>query len=229
MAANRHGDTGPVLTGGCVRGDSAVLEVLLRRRETGSRPGERRDGHRIALVISGGGMRGAYTGGMVHALEDHGLRAGFDELYATSAGAFNAAAFISGEAWGAARILPRGPVLPGVHRRPPRAHRPRSGGGDGPRVPRAGVGQTDQLGGGDRQPAAAAGRGHPGARPDRARLHRPAHRGRVADRDAGRGDDPACWAGGRSPSAAAAGWTARSASRSRWPVPSRTAPPTYSR
>ncbi len=104
-SANRHGDTAPVLTGGCMQGDPAVLEVLLRRRASGSRPGERSDGHRIAMVISGGGMRGAYTGGMVHALEDHGLRAGFDELYATSAGAFNAAAFVTGQAWGAARIF----------------------------------------------------------------------------------------------------------------------------
>jgi predicted patatin/cPLA2 family phospholipase len=94
-----------VPTGDSVRGDPTVLRALLRRKADGSRPGERRDGHRIALVISGGGMRGAYTGGMVHALEEHGLRAGFDEVYATSAGAFNAAAFVTGHAWGAARIF----------------------------------------------------------------------------------------------------------------------------
>ena len=62
-------------------GDDEVLHALLRRREAGSRPGARTDGHRIALVVGGGGMRGAYAGGMVWALEQAGLTSGFDLAY----------------------------------------------------------------------------------------------------------------------------------------------------
>jgi predicted patatin/cPLA2 family phospholipase len=83
-----------------------VLDVLLRRRAEASRPGTRADGHRVALVIEGGGMRGVYSGGMVRALEQLGLRDGFDEIYGTSAGAFNAAAFAVGNGAGAADIYP---------------------------------------------------------------------------------------------------------------------------
>ncbi len=53
-------------------GDDEVLRALLAG---GERPASRADGHRIALVVSGGGMRGAYAGGMVHALADAGLGA----------------------------------------------------------------------------------------------------------------------------------------------------------
>jgi predicted patatin/cPLA2 family phospholipase len=85
-------------------GDLDVLDVLLRRRDEGSRPGLRADDLRVALVIEGGGMRGAYSGGMVRALEQAGLRNGFDEIFGTSAGAFNAAAFATGDGDGAAAI-----------------------------------------------------------------------------------------------------------------------------
>lgn len=87
-----------------VHGDREVLRALVRRRDSGSRLGERTDGHRIALVVGGGGMRGVYAGGMIQALGELGLRESFDEVYGTSAGAFNAAAFVTGYAWGAARI-----------------------------------------------------------------------------------------------------------------------------
>lgn len=85
-------------------GDRDVLDVLARRRDAGSRPGARRDGLRVALVIEGGGMRGAYPGGMVRGLAQLGLRDSFDEIYGTSAGAYNAAAFAIGQGEGAARI-----------------------------------------------------------------------------------------------------------------------------
>ncbi len=88
-----------------VHGDDAVLGALLRRRDAGSRPGARGDGHSIALVVAGGGMRGAYTGGMLHALEELGLRESFDAVYGTSSGAFTAGAFVTGQAWGAALIF----------------------------------------------------------------------------------------------------------------------------
>ncbi|SDE85339.1 patatin-like phospholipase family protein [Pseudonocardia oroxyli] len=87
-------------------GDQEVLRALLRRREAGSRPGERRDGHRIALVVGGGGMRGAYAGGMVWALEQAGLTAGFDLAYGASAGAFVATAALLGHGYDASRIFP---------------------------------------------------------------------------------------------------------------------------
>lgn len=86
-------------------GDDEVLHAMARRRDTGSTPGHRADPHRIALVVSGGGMRGAYAGGMAHALEDAGLTGAFDVIYGSSAGAFVGAAFMLGHGEGAARIF----------------------------------------------------------------------------------------------------------------------------
>ncbi len=86
-------------------GDVEVLRALLRRRAAGSRPGARDDGHRIALVVSGGGMRGAYAGGMAHALDDAGLSAGFDVVYGSSAGAYIGAALLLGDGRGSALIF----------------------------------------------------------------------------------------------------------------------------
>jgi predicted patatin/cPLA2 family phospholipase len=82
-------------------GDDAVLHALLRRRETGSRA----DGHRIALVVSGGGMRGAYAGGMVHALDDAGLSGCFDVVYGSSAGAYVGAGLLLRSGRGSAAIF----------------------------------------------------------------------------------------------------------------------------
>jgi predicted patatin/cPLA2 family phospholipase len=55
-------------------------------------------GARLALVIEGGGMRGAVSGGMVLALEEHGLADAFDAVYGSSAGAINALWLVSGRA-----------------------------------------------------------------------------------------------------------------------------------
>ena len=55
-----------------------VAEVLLERLEAGSQPGARRDGHRVALVLEGGGMRGVVSAAMTAALERHGLTPCFD-------------------------------------------------------------------------------------------------------------------------------------------------------
>jgi predicted patatin/cPLA2 family phospholipase len=82
-------------------GDDEVLRALLRRRERG----DRTDGHRIALAVSGGGMRGAYAGGMVHALADAGLADGFDIVYGTSAGAFVGTGLLLGSGRGPAAIF----------------------------------------------------------------------------------------------------------------------------
>jgi predicted patatin/cPLA2 family phospholipase len=85
-----------------VHGDRDVLDVLLARRAAGSVPGARDDGHRVALVVGGGGMRGSYVGGMIKAIEQAGLRPGFDEVYGSSSGAVNAAGFLVGGAADAA-------------------------------------------------------------------------------------------------------------------------------
>ena len=53
---------------------------------------ERPPGARLALVVEGGGMRGAVTGGMAQALHEHGLGEAFDAAYGSSAGTLNALA-----------------------------------------------------------------------------------------------------------------------------------------
>lgn len=88
-----------------VRGDDEVLGLLRRRRDEGSRPGTRRDPHTLALVVGGGGMRGAYAGGMVHALEEAGLARGFDAVYGSSAGAFVGTALVLGHGADASRVF----------------------------------------------------------------------------------------------------------------------------
>ncbi len=75
-----------------------VIELIRRRREEGSCPGERSDGRRIALVIEGGGMRGVVSAGMTAAIEQLGLTDAFDEVHGASAGAFNAAFLLAGQA-----------------------------------------------------------------------------------------------------------------------------------
>lgn len=72
----------------------AVAEVIRGRFASGSRS----DGHRLVLVIEGGGSRGVYSSGMVHALEELGLARVFDAVYGTSAGAINAAWLLCGRA-----------------------------------------------------------------------------------------------------------------------------------
>ena len=57
---------------------------------------ERPSGARIALVVEGGGMRGAVTGGMVLVLDELGLAASFDAAYGSSAGTLNAMWLVSG-------------------------------------------------------------------------------------------------------------------------------------
>jgi predicted patatin/cPLA2 family phospholipase len=57
---------------------------------------DRPDGARIALVVEGGGMRGAVSGGMVLALDELGLAHAFDDAYGSSAGTLNAMWLVSG-------------------------------------------------------------------------------------------------------------------------------------
>jgi predicted patatin/cPLA2 family phospholipase len=64
--------------------------------------GTRADGHRLALVVEGGGMRGVVSAAMTGALEELGLAGAFDLVAGTSAGALNAAALLAGVAAGCA-------------------------------------------------------------------------------------------------------------------------------
>jgi predicted patatin/cPLA2 family phospholipase len=57
---------------------------------------ERPPDARIALVIEGGGMRGAVSGGMALALDELGLAQAFDAAYGSSAGTLNAMWLVSG-------------------------------------------------------------------------------------------------------------------------------------
>lgn len=75
-----------------------VVEVLRERKASGSTPGARADGHRVALAIEGGGMRGVVSAGMTAALERLGLTPCFDLVVGSSAGAINGAALIAGVA-----------------------------------------------------------------------------------------------------------------------------------
>ena len=75
-----------------------VVDVLRERAEGGSLPGARRDPHRVALVIEGGGMRGVVSAGMTAALERLSFTACFDLVVGASAGAINGAALIAGVA-----------------------------------------------------------------------------------------------------------------------------------
>jgi predicted patatin/cPLA2 family phospholipase len=75
-----------------------VSDVLREREESGSVPGERRDPHRVALAIEGGGMRGVVSAGMSAALERLGLTRCLDLVVGSSAGAINGAALLAGVA-----------------------------------------------------------------------------------------------------------------------------------
>ena len=75
-------------TGGSARAGSA--------RTRSARAGSvRGDGWRVALVIEGGGMRGAISGGMALALHELGLVPAFDAVYGSSAGTISGAWLLS--------------------------------------------------------------------------------------------------------------------------------------
>jgi len=57
-----------------------------------------REGDRVVLVIEGGGMRGAVSGGMGLGLHELGLADSFDAVYGSSAGALNGLWLLSGRA-----------------------------------------------------------------------------------------------------------------------------------
>ncbi|MGB9699308.1 MAG: patatin-like phospholipase family protein [Thermodesulfobacteriota bacterium] len=75
-----------------------VLKLIIERALSRSQPGQRRDECKLGLVIEGGAMRGVVSAGMVAGLESLGLKRVFDVVYGASAGAFNGAYFLAGQA-----------------------------------------------------------------------------------------------------------------------------------
>lgn len=80
-----------------------MLDILRSRLASGSKPGERDDGARVALAIEGGGSRGAYSNGMAAVVDELGLTQCFDAVYGSSAGSLTGAWLLGGQVhWGAA-------------------------------------------------------------------------------------------------------------------------------
>lgn len=75
-----------------------VQRLLRDRRRRGSAPGHRADDARLVLLVEGGSSRGAYSSGMTIVIEQLGLLPTFDAVYASSAGALNAAWLLCGRA-----------------------------------------------------------------------------------------------------------------------------------
>ncbi len=98
----------PATTGEDQREHPVVAAIRRRRDDEGSRPSGRTDGRRIALVIEGGGMRGVVSAGMAAAIEQLGLTDSFDEVHGASAGSFNAAFLLAGQATYLTGLYPHG-------------------------------------------------------------------------------------------------------------------------
>ena len=59
---------------GCLQVDHPAVDVVQARLQDGSKPGKRRDSHKVGLVVEGGGMRGVVTGAALQAMHDLGMR-----------------------------------------------------------------------------------------------------------------------------------------------------------
>jgi predicted patatin/cPLA2 family phospholipase len=82
----------------------AVVEYLLKRKESGNR----RDGRKIGLILEGGGMRGAFSTGVACGLGRLGLANCFDFVYGSSSGGCAAVYFLSGD-------IEKGPIVYSKH------------------------------------------------------------------------------------------------------------------
>ncbi|HET9173435.1 MAG TPA: patatin family protein [Actinospica sp.] len=91
---------GELLGGTTDQDQQRITSVLADRLAAGSRPGARTDGHRVALAIEGGGMRGSVSAGMALAIHELGLLNAFDAVYGASAGALTAAWLLSSKPQG---------------------------------------------------------------------------------------------------------------------------------
>ena len=75
-----------------------LFGVLVTRARECSRPCRRGDEHVVALVVEGGGMRGAVAAGMCLVLDAAGLMPSFDRVYGCSSGAVIGAYAAAGQA-----------------------------------------------------------------------------------------------------------------------------------
>jgi len=91
-----------------------VLAEIRQRRDAPSRlePACRR-GTRLGLVVEGGAMRGAISMAYLAALERQRMNTVFDDIFAESAGAVNAAYFVSGQAETGLELYRRAARSPG--------------------------------------------------------------------------------------------------------------------
>jgi predicted patatin/cPLA2 family phospholipase len=78
-------------------GNPSVIDILRQRAAARTVP-PHGDGHSVALCVEGGAMRGVVSAGMVTGLEQLGMTTAFDAVYGSSAGAFNSAYFLAGQA-----------------------------------------------------------------------------------------------------------------------------------
>jgi predicted patatin/cPLA2 family phospholipase len=78
--------------------EDPLLGLLLARAAAHSRPRRRTDPHVVALVVEGGGMRGAVCAGMCVVLEAAGLMASVDRVYGCSSGALTGSFAAAGQA-----------------------------------------------------------------------------------------------------------------------------------
>lgn len=79
------------------RSPEKVLTILDKRKLSNYEAGSHSDGSKLALVVEGGGMRGVISSAMLEAIKDMGYSNCFDSIYGTSAGAINAAYFLTGK------------------------------------------------------------------------------------------------------------------------------------
>jgi predicted patatin/cPLA2 family phospholipase len=88
----------PLLPPATAAAKDPLYRVLLERAAEQSRPRHRTDPHLVALVVEGGGMRGAAGAGMCLVLEAAGLMPSFDRVYGCSSGAVTGAFAAAGQA-----------------------------------------------------------------------------------------------------------------------------------
>jgi predicted patatin/cPLA2 family phospholipase len=79
------------------RSPEKVLTILYKRKLSNYEAGSHSDGSKLALVVEGGGMRGVISSAMLEAIKEMGYSNCFDSIYGTSAGAINAAYFLTGK------------------------------------------------------------------------------------------------------------------------------------
>lgn len=79
------------------RSPEKVLTILDKRKLSNYEAGSHSDGSKLALVVEGGGMRGVISSAMLEAIKEMGYSNCFDSIYGTSAGAINAAYFLTGK------------------------------------------------------------------------------------------------------------------------------------